>query len=69
MLFLAVCFIVILASVAVEACGYLGTNANTLSDLDCRDLGPDLRGITDDFVSGNHGPNFVSPSTGCGVYV
>lgn len=49
LLLLAVCFVVVLASITVEACRDLSSNSNTISDLDCRYFRANFHGIANDF--------------------
>jgi hypothetical protein len=51
LLLLAVRLVVVLAGIAVQARGYLGTNANTLASLDGCNFGANLDGGSDDFCS------------------
>lgn len=64
----AVVLLVILAVVAGEVGADLGSNTNTVSDLDLGNLAANLDGLADDLVSNTEGKgNIFSPSSSYGV--
>jgi len=58
-----------LAVATGKVCSNLGTNTNTVADLDVLHLGSDLDGLSNDLVADTERERNLAPSSGDGVNV